>query len=164
VPDCMRAWSTNQVIETRSPNATRPWQHVLEPLSGYLAIGQQLGLHKKLSGESFNFGPKSEYNHSVKELLEDLSRFWNFEKPELAYKITDVLEFHEAALLKLNCDKALFHLKWQATLDYQKLIEFTGMWYVNFYKGNPEMFDYTIGQIKDYEQIAINNRVVWSKQ
>jgi len=76
VPDCMKAWSDDSKVEIRSPNATRPWQHVLEPLSGYLSFGQNLYNNKKLNGESFNFGPSSIHNYSVQRIIKDLSGYW----------------------------------------------------------------------------------------
>ena len=163
VPDCMRAWSKYKIVEIRSPNATRPWQHVLEPLSGYLALGQELHNNKKLNGENFNFGPASHYIHTVKKILHDLSEYWNFNKKSKGYKITGNIKFHEAGLLKLNCDKALFHLKWLPTLNYKQLIEFTGSWYFNFYKQQENIFNQTLVQIDSYEQIAIDKEIRWTK-
>jgi len=163
VPDCMRAWSKNEIVEIRSPNATRPWQHVLEPLSGYLAIGQKLYEENDLNGESFNFGPLSQHSHTVAQLLKDLSKKWNIKDSSEAYKITADLKFHEAGLLKLNCDKALFHLKWLPTLKYEQLIDFTGSWYYEFYKEQGNMLDYTLNQIDKYEQIAANKDIQWTK-
>ena len=112
IPDCIRSWKNNQIVEIRSPNATRPWQHVLEPLSGYLTLGQLLYKEDNLNGENFNFGPISNYNHTVEEIIKDLSKYSSFQDPSKAYKITDEIKFHEAGLLKLNCDKALYYLKW----------------------------------------------------
>jgi CDP-glucose 4,6-dehydratase len=164
VPDCMRSWSKNDVVEIRSPNATRPWQHVLEPLSGYLTLAQQLyDEGNDLNGESFNFGPHSQYSHTVKEILKKLSGYWNFKNTSKAYKITDHQKFHEASLLKLNCDKALFYLKWLPTLDYEKSIELTGSWYFNFYKSQMDMLDFTLSQIDEYEQIAAEKGIQWTK-
>ena len=163
VPDCMRAWSENEIVEIRSPNATRPWQHVLEPLSGYLALGNELYLDNNLNGESFNFGPNSQYSHTVEDILKDLTLQWNFKDTSKAYNITDDIKFHEAGLLKLNCDKALFHLKWMPTLSYDQLIEFTGSWYYNFYQKNGNIFEYTFEQIDKYEDIAFKKEIEWTK-
>lgn len=163
VPDCIRAWSEKKIVEIRNPNATRPWQHVLEPLSGYLDLGMHLNKNKYLSGESFNFGPRSEYSHSVIEILEDLSKHWSFKNLNEAFKITGNIKFHEAGLLKLNCDKALFHLKWVSTLDYNKLISFTGVWYYNYYNSTNDMFDFTVGQINDFEKLAQEKEIAWTK-
>lgn len=163
VPDCMRAWSKNEIVEIRSPRATRPWQHVLEPLSGYLTLGQQLYSQENINGESFNFGPSAQHSHTVEDILRDMSKYWDIEDPSKAYKITDNIKFHEAGLLKLNCDKALFHLKWVPTLNYEQLVGFTGSWYFSFYKDQENMFDFTLAQIRKYEQIAISKENQWTK-
>jgi CDP-glucose 4,6-dehydratase len=163
VPDCMRAWSKNEIVEIRSPRATRPWQHVLEPLSGYLTLGQQLYSQENINGESFNFGPSAQHSHTVEDILRDMSKYWDIEDPSKAYKITDNIKFHEAGLLKLNCDKALFHLKWVPTLNYEQLVAFTGSWYFSFYKDQENMFDFTLAQIRKYEQIAISKENQWTK-
>lgn len=162
VPDCMRAWSVNEIVEIRSPNATRPWQHVLEPLSGYLSLAQELSANSELNGESFNFGPNAKYNHSVKDLLEDLSVYWNFEHIEDGYRITDNIKFHEAGLLKLNCDKALFYLKWIASLNYEQLIKFTGEWYFKYYKHEGDIYNLTLNQISEYERKSFKKGVKWA--
>jgi len=163
VPDCMRAWNKNEIVEIRSPDATRPWQHVLEPLSGYLTLGQKLYEDNDLIGESFNFGPHSQYTYTVKKLLQDLSGYWDFQEPSKAFKVNNDTKFHEAGLLKLNCDKALFHLKWLPTLSYEKLIEFTGSWYFRFYNGQNNMLDFTLSQIEEYEQRATDKEIKWTK-
>ena len=163
VPDCMRAWSKNEIVEIRSPRATRPWQHVLEPLSGYLALGQQLYSQENINGESFNFGPMSQYSHTVKDILKDMSQYWNIKDLSKVYKITDDIKFHEAGLLKLNCDKALFHLKWVPTLNYEQLVAFTGSWYFSFYKDQENMLDFTLAQIDDYEKTAVHKGIQWTK-
>jgi CDP-glucose 4,6-dehydratase len=163
IPDIIRSWSQGKPVEIRSPKATRPWQHVLEPLSGYLNLGVELSRNSLLDGQSFNFGPRSEYNRTVKELLEDLSLRWNFSNPNDAYLVTGNQPFHEAGLLKLNCDKALFYLKWTAALDYQDLLEFTGDWYYRFYKDDEDMYKYSINQIKRYIAIAKEKGIPWAQ-
>ena len=163
VVDCMEAWSQNKVVEIRSPEATRPWQHVLEPLSGYLNLGQVLYEDDTLNGEAFNFGPRAEQNHTVKQLLEDLSVYWNFEDVNDAFTITDNIPFHEAGLLKLNCDKALYHFKWQANLEYKDTIRFTSEWYYSFYKSESNIFDKTLDQISEYENMAKEKELAWTE-
>ena len=163
VVDCMLAWSKGQKVEIRSPKATRPWQHVLEPLSGYLDLGANLYENDNLHGEAFNFGPRAEQNHTVKQLLEDLSKYWNFKNVEEAFTVTDNIPFHEAGLLKLNCDKALFHLKWQANLEYKDTIRYTSEWYYDFYKKENSIYNKTIDQIEEYEQMAKNKSLKWSE-
>ncbi|MBR1786036.1 MAG: CDP-glucose 4,6-dehydratase [Paludibacteraceae bacterium] len=154
VVDVMKAFSENRAVEIRSPKATRPWQHVLEPLSGYLTLAMALAEGKVESGEAFNFGPRQEITKTVEELVLDLSKQWNL-KPEEALKVTDNKPFHEATLLKLNCDKALAMLKWHATLNYEQTIELVNEWYLHFYKGNnQDMYALTLSQIAFYTNLA----------
>lgn len=161
VVDCMVAWSKGEKVEIRSPNATRPWQHVLEPLSGYLNLGAQLYKDPTLHGEAFNFGPRAEQNHTVERLLKDLSRYWHFNDPHDAFTVTGNTPFHEAGLLKLNCDKALFYLKWQASLQYEETIQFTGEWYYDFYHSDKDMHQRTLDQIAEYETRASEKGLLW---
>ncbi len=163
VVDCMEAWSKGGRVEIRSPDATRPWQHVLEPLSGYLTLGQSLTESGGLHGQGFNFGPRAGQNHTVKKLLEDLSQYWDIENSDNAFQITDNIPFHEAGLLKLNCDKALFHLKWHATLGYEETIRFTSEWYYDFYKSRQNIFTKTLDQIDIYQQMASSNGLKWTE-
>lgn len=161
VVDCMIAWSRSEVVKIRAPKATRPWQHVLEPLSGYLNLGAELYENENLHGEAFNFGPRAEQNHTVEELLIDLSKYWDFKDVNDAYKVTGNIPFHEAGLLKLNCDKALFYLKWQANLEYKDTIKFTSEWYYDFYKSKKNMLDKTLEQILEYENMAKEKGLKW---
>lgn len=162
VVDCMRNWSEGRPVELRSPSATRPWQHVLEPLSGYLALAERLSKDPSLHGESFNFGPRAEQNQSVLQLMSDLSKHWDFASPEDAYTVTDNIPFHEAGLLKLNCDKALFHLNWQATLNYEEVVRLVGQWYFDHYRKQSDMYAQTLSQIDEYERLAAQRGVKWT--
>ncbi|ABE55935.1 NAD-dependent epimerase/dehydratase [Shewanella denitrificans OS217] len=161
VADCMRAWNKNLQVEIRCPDATRPWQHVLEPLSGYLALGQGLALDSNNHGQQYNFGPRSEQNHTVKDLLSDLSKYWYFKNTDDAYVVTDNIPFHEAGLLKLNCDKALFNLKWEANLNYNQCIKFVSEWYYEFYQKEKDMMKFTSMQINEYQRIAKEKNISW---
>ena len=162
VPDCIRAWSTKNKVEIRNPKATRPWQHVLEPLSGYLALAQSLSSSDKYNGESFNFGPPDENNISVLELLKELSKRFGFSSPDDAYDYNRNAIFPEAGLLKLNCDKALFRLKWRPGLNLEELINFTGDWYWNNLTGNQDMKEYTSNQIKQFIESAKQRNIIWA--
>ena len=163
VPDCIRAWNKNESVSIRNPEATRPWQHVLEPLSGYLMLGQTLFEESSLNGQSFNIGPTADCDFSVQEIIIDLSKEWGFRDISKAYRIVDASEFHEAGLLKLNCDKALSFFGWEPTLNYKQLIEFTGSWYFNYYNKRSNMYDYTLDQIEKYEQKAFDRSIKWIK-
>jgi CDP-glucose 4,6-dehydratase len=162
VVDCVKAWSNGEKVEIRAPKATRPWQHVLEPLSGYLTLSAELYENKSLNGEAFNFGPKPEQNHTVERLLTDLSKYWDFRDLNDAYKIKEDTTFYEAELLKLNCDKAFIYLKWQANLDYKDTIKFTSEWYYDFYKTDKNILDTTLDQINEYENIAKQKVLKWT--
>ena len=76
VPDCMKAWSQGKLVDIRSPNATRPWQHVLEPLSGYLALAANLTQDVRNHGEAYNFGPSDDKNYPVSKLIDEMSAYW----------------------------------------------------------------------------------------
>ena len=162
VVDSILAWNNNKKVEIRSPKSTRPWQHVLEPLSGYLALGEQLYENLKLNGEPFNFGPKAEQNRSVVDLLSDMGKYWGFTNDNKAFEITGEMPFHEASLLKLNCDKALFHLKWESTLHYEENISFVSKWYYAFYKEKVNIYDFTQLQIDNYEKLAFERNKKWT--
>ena len=163
VADCMRAWNEGRVVEMRSPLATRPWQHVLEPLSGYLLLGQVLAREQHMHGEAFNFGPRAEQNRTVVNLLGDLGKHWGFKSSEAAYRVTANIPFHEAGLLKLNCDKALFHLKWEPNLSYDETVRFVAEWYAADYCNKADMYSTTMSQISDYEQMAADRARIWTQ-
>jgi CDP-glucose 4,6-dehydratase len=163
VVDCFKSWSVGDMVEIRSPDATRPWQHVLEPLSGYLALAVSLYKSREYCGESFNFGPKFDRSKTVLNLIQDLSDIWADNEEEKTFKITDNIPFHEAGLLKLNCEKSLYKLYWEATLSYEQCVEFVGSWYVNYYKNELSMYDFTMSQIAAYENIAIDSDISWAK-
>ena len=132
ITDIMLSISQNKKVEIRNPNATRPWQHVLEPLSGYLYIGQKLLEEKIEFAEAWNFGPNDEGNITVENVLKSVKKYWN----KLDYEIKSNSEFHEANLLKLDCTKANIILKWNSVWNNSTTIEKTVNWYKNFYENN----------------------------
>lgn len=164
VVDAVLAWIQNKPVQIRSPEATRPWQHVLEPLSGYLNLGMNLWNSEKLNGEAFNFGPRAEQNRTVLELLSDMARKWGFSSDFKPYEVTDQKLFNEAGLLKLNCDKALFHLKWQSCLNYDQTVSFVADWYKQFYKNekSQDIFSTTQKQIAEYSELANKIKIPWA--
>jgi len=162
VADCIRAWSKKTVVRIRNPNATRPWQHVLEPLSGYLWLGTRLWERKaSMSNEAFNFGPSVVADHSVRELISTISEFW----PETA-RIEESGEQekpHESSLLKLCCDKALKLLGWRAILSFPEMIRLTAEWYRTYYeKGKQPMYELTQLQIEEYMAKASEEGLPWA--
>jgi CDP-glucose 4,6-dehydratase len=163
VPDCIRAWSNGKGVDVRSPQATRPWQHVLEPLSGYLLLGARLWQKTEgLNGEAFNFGPDAHVNQTVGELLDAMAARW----PGVSWQVPEGFEQggHEAKLLKLSCDKVLFHLRWRAVLQFQETVEFTVDWYRSWHDSDQDIQDYTVNQIERYCQLAQARDLVWIQQ
>jgi len=160
VPDCVRSWNNNETLQIRNPKFTRPWQHVLEPLSGYLTLAKRLHDHRKLHGEPFNFGPPAHQNHSVQELVQAMSEYWNKVRWE---KISENVEDpYESGLLKLNCDKALHHLHWQAVLSFQDTVRMTAEWYKSYYENSSLIRDVTFSQIEEYKAIAQEKGLRWA--
>ncbi len=151
-----------RIVEIRSPKATRPWQHVLEPLSGYLTIGLYLWEDKISNGEAFNFGPKAELTKTVHDLTKDLAIHWGLEIDKVV-KITDSIPFEEAKLLKLNCDKSNCYLNWHSTLSYTQCVELIADWYIAFEKGSKEdMYSKTLDQINYYTLEARRQNLEWT--
>ena len=153
VPDCVRAWSKNEVVHIRSPHSTRPWQHVLEPLSGYLTLAHQLSICPSLNGSSFNFGPDANNNFSVIELISSLSRLWE----SSSYFIDEnPNSTSEAGLLKLCCDKAQYLLDWKPTLSFDQTVSFTSSWYKSYY-ASENIQEVTLRQINQYSNLYMEN-------
>lgn len=160
VVDCVKAWRAGEAVEIRSPRATRPWQHVLEPLSGYLVLAAALIERSDEHGESYNFGPIAGQNRTVLELIGDLAQ--SFGAAGSGYEVTADIPFHEAGLLKLNCDKALQRLRWQPTLSYEECVAFTGGWYRRVLREGEDAFAVTAEQISAYGQAAKQIRQAWA--
>lgn len=160
VPDCIRSWSKREVVQIRNPNSTRPWQHVFEPLSGYITLAMELSKNYELNGEAFNFGPSANQNHTVDDLIEEMKKHWTNVKWENRDHNRAI--FHEASLLKLNCDKALFYLNWIPTLDFEDTVHMTVEWYKKFYQDQTKsMSEFSNNQIDRYMDIAITKKAQW---
>jgi CDP-glucose 4,6-dehydratase len=158
VPDCVRAWSSGKPVQIRSPKATRPWQFVLEPLSGYLALGHRLSEKPGLNGEPFNFGPRDSAVYTVAELIAEMQKHW----PGASVRVEEERDSGEATLLKLSCDKALHFLGWKANLNFGEAARFTADWYRSFYERKADMFEETNGQIQGYVALARERGQAWA--
>lgn len=146
IPDCIRFINENKPIEIRNPIAIRPWQHVLEPLSGYLLLGQKLLEDGAKYAEGFNFGPNPESVLTVADVAQKVVQ--NYGKGEVLVSKKD--DLHEAGLLMLNIDKAGDVLNWTPVYNADEAIKTTVDWYKNYYEGK-QMLDYTIEQINQYQ-------------
>jgi len=161
VPDCMRAWADHQIVDIRNPEATRPWQHVLEPLSGYLVLAANLFNGDENHGKAYNFGPSSDQNHPVSKLIDEMSNYWD--RVKWRNTAQEGESFHEAGLLKLNCDKALFDLNWRPSLNFKDNVRMTVEWYKKYYHNDAlTMHDYTVSQIEEYIYFSKLQKINWS--
>ena len=132
IPDCVRFWSKNKVVILRNPNATRPWQHVLEALSGYLHLAYQLNKNKSLNGESFNFSNNQIKNFTVLKFIKGIQKFWK----KANWKVNKKVFFYESTLLQLNSSKSKKILKWKNKLKLNETIKMVAEWYLAYYKNN----------------------------
>jgi CDP-glucose 4,6-dehydratase len=157
VPDYFRAMRTNKKLEVRNPNATRPWQHVLEPLSGYLFLASKLFENKKYCG-GWNFGPKDSMNYTVQELLNEIQKVENSVKIILN---NDRNTPHEANFLKLDISKAQRFLNWTPILNFNETITMTVDGYkIDILKGQ-NLFQARLEQIYSYYNKAKNSGAPW---
>tara|TARA_B100000029_G_C17609724_1_gene969024 strand:- start:5869 stop:6957 length:1089 start_codon:yes stop_codon:yes gene_type:complete len=159
IPDCIRAWSKSKKVTLRNPESTRPWQHVLEPLSGYLRLATGLYHDNTLSGESFNFGPDTNEDQSVLDVVSTMSQFWKDVQWDVQKQDKQP---YESNLLKLNCDKARSLLNWHAVMGFEDTIQLTAEWYKNYYANSLDMFSVTKNQIITYVDKAKEIQLDWA--
>ncbi len=155
IPDVVRAITDRCKLEVRSPEATRPWQHVLESLAGYLCLGQQLMEGKHECSQAWNFGPGIEGNRTVRQVLTELKKTW----PAVDWFVTEDPQPHEASLLQLDSAKAQKHLAWSPVWSWQQGMQLTAEWYRAYMEQ---------GAVKSQEQLiryvddARKKNVPWS--
>ena len=145
IPDCIKAIRNNLPIEIRNPKATRPWQHVLEPLSGYLLLAAKIYEEPNIYSGSWNFGPSSSEVRTVVEVAKEMVN--NFGSGSV--EIINSNNNHEANLLQLNCDKAHQLLNWHPRWTFNETIFYTADWYKKNFEGNITI-EITKNQIKTY--------------
>ena len=145
IPDLFRAWASDQQLVIRNPNSERPWQHVLEPLSGYLRLGEALYKERLVKG-SYNFGPCASDVRTTKELVEEISKHWTG-----SFRIeSDPNQQHEAKTLRLNSKRALLDLGYSPRWDLSRGVKATADWYKNYLSGNVSIEDFTVRQITEF--------------
>ncbi|WP_304546530.1 CDP-glucose 4,6-dehydratase [Sulfurimonas microaerophilic] len=156
ITDIMLSVSQAKKVSIRNPYATRPWQHVLEPLSGYLHIGQKLLEEKKEFGDAWNFGPSDEGSITVEEVVKNVKKHWD----KIDYEINkDPNQPHEANLLKLDCSKAHILLKWQDVWDSDTTFEKTVKWYKAYYENNELLTQF---DLQSYIADARSKSIEWA--
>ena len=155
VPDIMRATARNETVTIRNPVSTRPWQHVLEPLSGYLLIGQKLLEGQGSVAEAWNFGPLEEGAISVENVVERIKKNWD----RVSYVLSEgISSSHEANYLKIDCSKAHIKLKWFPVWDSKKAFAVTTEWYREFYTQGHLLSE---KQLDSYIEEAKNVQACW---
>lgn len=157
IPDLVRSVDKNNPLVIRSPHATRPWQHVLECLAGYLLLGQRLLEARNEYAEAWNFGPCPEGNRTVSEILSSMQGHW----PELKWEQTQALQPHEATLLYLDHSKAKDVLNWKPVWSLERALQATADWYRQFREQGAVM---SAGQLADYIDDACALGVTWVKE
>jgi len=157
ITDIMVSVSNNKKVSIRNPEATRPWQHVLEPLSGYLHVGQKLLEEKIEFGDAWNFGPSDEGSINVEQVVKNVKKHWN----KIDYEINkDPNQLHEANLLKLDCSKAHIILKWKDVWNSNTTFEKTVLWYKSYYENNNKIL--TKEDLKAYVNDAKIQNIHWT--
>ncbi|MGD8352882.1 MAG: CDP-glucose 4,6-dehydratase [Pseudomonadota bacterium] len=159
IPDCIRALSANEKIRIRNPEAIRPWQHVLEPLSGYLWLASLLADEPARYGGAWNFGPETADTEPVRSVVDHIIRQWG----EGAWEYTGAADApHEANFLRLDCSKAWQRLGWAPVLSLAETLDRTVNWYRLFYDEKMDMFDRNIRDIGDYTKVASEKGQAWA--
>jgi CDP-glucose 4,6-dehydratase len=162
VPDCIRALQAGQPIPVRNPSATRPWQHVLDCLSGYLWLGACLtGAEKQTPlASAFNFGPGADSNLPVRELVDEILKIW----PGRWQQISEPNAPHEAAKLNLDISKAAELLQWFPVWSFKEAIQETIVWYHERHvKKNPDMLNFSLAQIDAFTTFAAARQIQWAQ-
>lgn len=161
VPDTIRAIAAGEKIVLRSPDATRPWQHVLEPLSGYLWLGANIALKPELFASGWNFGPVDQGIYPVKEVVNKMIAFWP--SPDTEVEVAENGAPTEAILLALDCSKARGYLGWTGTWLIDDTIAATSSWFSHFYQNNQaDMYEFTLAQIQSYTEDALKKGQAWA--
>ena len=159
VPDSVKAIVEGIPIKIRNPNAVRPWQHVLEPLSGYLWLGLLLNNYGDTYSSAWNFCPKKNQAITVNELVKLIIQIWG--KGSLKMEKHTDLQPKETHYLKLDCSKAYHKLHWQGMLDIEETIQKTINWYRSYYTQKTDVLGLCQAQIKEYIAVAKEKQMVW---
>lgn len=152
IPDIMRALLEKQVIRIRYPDAIRPWQHVLEPLSGYLILAERLYQQGTEYAEAWNFGPNDHEARSVSWIAEYITQLWG---QDACLKMDDMNQPHEAHSLRLDSSKARIRLGWAPQLNIEEALEWTVAWYKAYQRDPSSITEITKSQINDYNNLIV---------
>jgi len=147
IPDCMKKWLNNRIVNLRNPQATRPWQHVLEALNGYLTLAKKLSQDENINGHSFNFSSNKIKNETVLDFIKKIKHIW----PSIKWKINKQNKFYESKLLQLSNTKAKKVLGWSAKLNSKETINFLVEWYKSYKLDRNSVYKISLKQIKRFQ-------------
>lgn len=156
IPDSIRSLRNNQAIQIRNPNAVRPWQHVLEPLTGYLLLASKLYQHSDKYVGAWNFGPEYSSVLTVKQIVEKLISKWGSGS---WHDLSNLNALHEANLLSLDISKARNLLKWQPVLNIDTALDYVVEWYKALIR-NDDMYNVAVKQIKNYMKKRVKDEQI----
>jgi CDP-glucose 4,6-dehydratase len=150
IPDCIKAWSKKKKVIIRNPSSTRPWQHVLEIIWGYILFSIKLKNNRKIHGTILNFGPNQRNNYTVLSVIKIMKQKWR----NIKWKVKkEKNSFHESHLLSLNSNKSLKLLKWNTLLNLKQTIYLVIEWYKSYYFDKKNIYELSVNQIKFYEKL-----------
>jgi CDP-glucose 4,6-dehydratase len=147
VPDAVQAFAQNRPLVLRNPDAIRPWQHVLEPLAGYLMLAEQLYRGSAKVADAWNFGPDASSEQSVNHLVSLVAKCWG---GEARWNVSTGSHPHEARVLRLDSSKARFELGWHPRLSLERAVKMTVDWYRLDLKQKDAVREFTVSQIRAY--------------
>ncbi|ACN98560.1 CDP-glucose 4,6-dehydratase [Sulfurihydrogenibium azorense Az-Fu1] len=158
IPDCIRSLSKKEKIYIRNPQAIRPWQYILEPLSGYLWLGALLWINPTKYSEGWNFGPDDENILTVEDIVKKVIHLWG----EGEYEVILDKKFYESKLLKLDTSKARFYLKWRPVYNIEIALKETVNWYKEYFNNPENIYNYTLKQLYNYINSAKKENLIWA--
>lgn len=163
VPDCMRSLSDKRPIPVRNPHSIRPWQHVLEPISGYLWLGACLLERPTTYSDAWNFGPDSRSHLTVREMVDKVVSCWGEGEWQDQSDAAALEKMHEATFLKLDCTKAHDLMQWRPVYSIDQCIQSTTDWYRNYYTdGAFNAQEFCLRQIQHYTKKAQEMKIAWA--
>ncbi|MBN2545520.1 MAG: CDP-glucose 4,6-dehydratase [Spirochaetes bacterium] len=160
VPDIIRSLVEDKEVLIRNPDSIRPWQHVLEPITGYLYLASLMYKDGKIFSDAFNFGPNSNDILTVEDVVKKAIKAWG----KGSYKIKKVDNLHEAKFLRLDTGRSQFFLNWKPVYNVDQAIDKTIRWYKEYYQNkNADIYNFTVSQMHDYIKSAEKSYLEWIK-
>ncbi len=147
IPDVIKSWNKHNKVMIRYPDAIRPWQHVLEPLTGYLILAEKLYEEGNKYSGSWNFGPNEDEIKTVHDVLTALANIWS---EDATWELVRNINYHEAVLLRLDCSKARILLNWYPKWSIDTTLNKLSIWYKAYFRKQENMLQLTQEQIIQY--------------